>query len=267
MCTGSLWELGEIKKRGIALGRLVLARAAALSLKTVSSDHGHWRKRLALWGSCLDGREGSLQTVFLSVHRGSDVHPSSERLGGMPEVLVCVYSLWWPQWKQIRDWACACDSTAICDSGLRRQHCHGGTLEETLGDFCPFSLLLSIIPSILKEVIVTSNETIHALVNFLNSFPKFWFPAPHFTVLKMYTHVALWCEISGPASFTKLAKGDHRNQSLVGSDYTSEHMRWCVFPKVTFQLAKYQTWFRKENESRFGVAVSLRAVATPWILW
>lgn len=41
MCTGSPWELGEIKKWGIALGRLVLAGAAALSLKTVVCDHGH----------------------------------------------------------------------------------------------------------------------------------------------------------------------------------------------------------------------------------
>lgn len=72
----------------------------------------------------------------------------------------------------------------------------------------------------------------------------------------------MW-ELCGPASFTKLAKGDHRNQSLVCSDYTFEHTRCCVFPKVTFQLAKYQTWFRKENESGFGVAVSLRAIATP----
>lgn len=212
---------------------------------------------------------GVLQTVFLSVHRGSDVHPSSERLGGTPEVLFCVRSLWWPQWKQIRDWECAWDSTAICDWGLRRQHCHGGALEETLGDFGPFSLWLSIIPSVLKEVIVTSNETVPAIVNFLNSFPKFWFPAPpppFYCAEDVHTRGFVMWELCGPASFTKLAKGDHGNQSLVGSDYTSEHMRRCVFPKVTFQLAKYQTWFRKENESGFGVAVSLRAVATPWIL-
>lgn len=130
---GTGWD----QEVGHALERLVLAGAAALSLKTVVCDHGHWWKRLPLWVSCLDGREGSLQTVVLSVHRGSDVHPSSERLGGTPEVFFCVCSIWWPQGKQIRDWEYACDSTAICDWGLRRQHCHGGILEDTLRDFRP----------------------------------------------------------------------------------------------------------------------------------
>lgn len=130
---GTEWD----QEVGHCFGEVSACRGSSSVLEDCCVWSRTLTERLSLWVSCLDGREGSLQTVVLSVHRGSDVHPSSERLGGTPEVFFCVCSIWWPQGKQIRDWEYACDSTAICDWGLRSQHCHGGILEETLGDFCP----------------------------------------------------------------------------------------------------------------------------------